>query len=328
MNMATKTTPQSAKTRIEYIDILKGLAILTVLWSHTIHTYFGNWNPGTFGNIAFFFLSGFFFKVIDIKTFIEKKGLKILLPFIVFYILSYPIRLGFEYWDYRDLNALNYEMIWDIFKIEGRHDYLYANVPLWFLLAIFFVQLIGLFIFRLPKWIVFIFAIIVIFLREILFNIPTPFMINNSIHWFGFFALGYLFGKPTMSYLSTPVGKRNILLGSVITLAISIICITNDHIDQNNMVIWLQYLALTLCLLVIASYFENISATRFLKYLGANTLLLLCTSEWFLIPMTRVINKMGLSYWPIGILLALICTIIMIPLINFINKRLPLLAGK
>ncbi len=219
-------------------------------------------------------------------------------------------------------------MIWDIFKIEGRHDYLYANVPLWFLLTIFFVQLIALLILRLPKLIVLILAIIAIFLREIIFSIPTPFMINNSIHWFGFFALGYLFGKPIMKLLAQPYGKRNILLCSLISLCITILCIINGVVDKHNMIEWLQYLSLILCLLVISAYCEHKPGTRFLKYLGSNTLLLLCASEWFLIPMTRIINKVGLSYWPIGMLLAILCTITMVPFINFINNKLPLLAGK
>ncbi len=86
------TNPHTS--RIDYVDILKGFAILAVIWSHTVHTYFGNWSPGMFGNIVFFFLSGFFFKIIDVKTFIAKKGIKILLPFLVFYALSYPFDSG------------------------------------------------------------------------------------------------------------------------------------------------------------------------------------------------------------------------------------------
>lgn len=314
--------------RVESIDVLKGFAMLFVIWSHTAHREIYGLNPGTFGNISFFMLSGVFFKVVDVKTFMQKKAIKILLPFLVFYILSYPFRLVVEYWDYRDFGALTYEMIWDVFKVEGRSDYLYANVPLWFLLAIFVVQVIGLAIFRLPKWCVLIFAAIVIFLKEEIYSVPTPFMINNALYWVGFFALGYLYGKNMMEYLKSKHHRWIALAISLVVFILTTVCWNYDMLDSRGMIATLQYISLAVFFLAVASFFDGMPATRFLKYLGVNTLLILCVHVWFLVPMTRVVNKLGLGSWQMGIVLAIVCSVIMIPFINFVNRRLPILAGK
>ena len=49
----------SPSKRIDYIDLVKGIAIIGVVWSHTIHP---QWYNVTYINALFFFLSGFFSK--------------------------------------------------------------------------------------------------------------------------------------------------------------------------------------------------------------------------------------------------------------------------
>ncbi|WP_373149476.1 acyltransferase family protein [Barnesiella intestinihominis] len=44
---------------MDYIDLIKGIAIIGVVWSHTVHP---QWYNVTYINALFFFLSGFFFK--------------------------------------------------------------------------------------------------------------------------------------------------------------------------------------------------------------------------------------------------------------------------
>lgn len=81
--------------RIEYIDALKGLAIILVVWGHIaekgmdIESMPFNWMYGSFHVPLFIFLSGLFaYKGIDktswkyIWHFLRKKAVGILLPFI------------------------------------------------------------------------------------------------------------------------------------------------------------------------------------------------------------------------------------------------------
>ena len=58
------------KKRIDYIDYLKGLTILWVVWYHTSHPEFVDYPPTM---PMFFFLSGIFFKPYPLLEFIKKK---------------------------------------------------------------------------------------------------------------------------------------------------------------------------------------------------------------------------------------------------------------
>lgn len=82
--------------RIDYIDALKGLAIILVVWGHIAEKSMGienmpfNWMYGSFHMPLFIFLSGLFaYKRMDrsswkyIWHFLQKKAVRILLPFIV-----------------------------------------------------------------------------------------------------------------------------------------------------------------------------------------------------------------------------------------------------
>lgn len=82
--------------RIAYIDALKGLAIILVVWGHIAEKSMGienmpfNWMYGSFHMPLFIFLSGLFaYKGMDkvswkyIGHFLQKKAVRILLPFII-----------------------------------------------------------------------------------------------------------------------------------------------------------------------------------------------------------------------------------------------------
>ena len=84
-------------TRIAYIDALKGLAIILVVWGHIAEKSLGingtpfNWMYGSFHMPLFIFLSGLFaYKGMEhcrtwnyVCLFLKKKAVRILLPFIV-----------------------------------------------------------------------------------------------------------------------------------------------------------------------------------------------------------------------------------------------------
>ena len=57
--------------RIDYIDLIKGIAIIGVVWSHTVHP---QWYNVTYINALFFFLSGFFFKEEPFPAFLKKES--------------------------------------------------------------------------------------------------------------------------------------------------------------------------------------------------------------------------------------------------------------
>lgn len=124
------------KHRDEYIDILKGIGIILVIWGHTSSFLFNE--IYAFHMPLFFLLSGCFFSThLPFKDFLKKKVNHLIIPFIIFFLLS----------------CLYY---WGILAVTGRFttNSLYSlknifpynneliNTPLWFFYALFWMSLI------------------------------------------------------------------------------------------------------------------------------------------------------------------------------------------
>lgn len=93
----------SARKRIEYVDVAKGIAILSVIVGHTFSAY----DPGSLLNRfiysfhmpLFFILSGFFYRPQDFKTAFGRKVKNLLVPYLIINAVRCLIALeksGFE----------------------------------------------------------------------------------------------------------------------------------------------------------------------------------------------------------------------------------------
>lgn len=136
-NLETKLkNVMEAKKRIDYIDLLKGFCILWIIWIHTYHPSFVG---GPFRIPLFFFLSGIFFKDCNFKQFVIKRVNSLIIPFLFFYLLSTGIKLILSFSSFYSFNISSF---WELFLCSPRHDYLSINIPLWFLLCIFWIHLL------------------------------------------------------------------------------------------------------------------------------------------------------------------------------------------
>lgn len=122
--------------RVDYIDVIKGIAIFGVVWRHTACP---SWLTL---NFIFFILGGFFFKRKPFRTFLYEKVRYILIPFIFFYLVSYPFDIFLSLWRNKTLANYNWDCIWDVFTISVDRGYLSINIPLWFLLCFFTIQIL------------------------------------------------------------------------------------------------------------------------------------------------------------------------------------------
>lgn len=288
------------------------------------------WNPNSI-NTIFFFISGMFFSSkADFKEFSIKKIRTILVPFLWFYILSYPIYLIYNYWDFRTFTDLPYNSILDIFKIVTDHDYLSINVPLWFLPCLFFCEMIYYPISKLPRWAIWgILAIIALFGQQI-YSTPMPFMINNAIYWLIFFGCGKLLGQRLISLLNN---KRLALIISSLGLGVCISLYLYLHGMYfippycKTVLIYLPYcIALTTISSLIPQ--QGVIYHWFANYIGANTLIILCIHRWIEIPVCRISYMLTRTYSPsLAILSALITTLLLIPMIKIINNKFSFLIG-
>lgn len=318
------------KRHIDYIDLLKGVSIFGVVWFHSLKC--PDWLTATVVNSIFFFMSGIFFKTEKFLSFVKKKAKVLLIPFFVFYILSYPYRILEHYWDYRTLSDFDWKCILDIFEISGKTDYLFINVPLWFILCLFVIQIIYYFISRMNKFIIVILILFTIFFQEFINDIPSPFMINNAFYWVGFFAAGNLVGKFLIEKMK--IIKNRIILFASSILAIILLSILNEHYLQTEYSISVIYQFKMFCvfgiMFSVGPFFDGWKVLKPIRFLGTNSLAILCMHVPILIVFSRIANKL-LNYdvsSSVGFICALFTCLVCYYPIVLCNKYCPIIVGK
>lgn len=120
------------KNRVEYIDTLKGLLIILVIFGHTgINSNIQKWIY-SFHMPLFLIISGFFYKEESyIINYRRVKGL--ILPFVLFTCL------GVLFPAIPSLILKSKPIEWNkIFYLKER---IFFNTPIWFLIVLFFIEM-------------------------------------------------------------------------------------------------------------------------------------------------------------------------------------------
>lgn len=271
-------------------------------------------------------MAGMFFKARPFGDFIRRHTYSLLIPFLLFFILSYPVRIAIELWDYRSFEAVRWSMIGDLFNVCGRADYLYINVPLWFLLCLFWVQIFYWLISKLPVWAnVIILAVIWIF-SDFISAIPTPFMINNAVVWTLYFGLGNLSGKYIVNLVRNKSTSLAMVIGGGLVMWGIDYLFDGVRIAEN-----LLYAIWCVVLLSAVSLLDGKRGMwiDWLGFFGINTLAILGFHLWALIPLNRIFYKItqdpGIGS---AIATSILTAIVAVPMVIFFNRYFPLLVGK
>ena len=153
---AAKPAP---KKRIEWLDIAKGVGIILVIFGHTLASGSTPWRLiYSFHMPLFFILAGFTFRVKPWKVLVPSKAKRLLLPFLVTFILGVVTTSS---WLLHDLPALGRELLYCLAyqpkQIGTWFDIPYIGV-IWFLMCMFVAcmwlnALLKVFArFKLPPW--------------------------------------------------------------------------------------------------------------------------------------------------------------------------------
>jgi len=325
MNIETISNKSS---RIDYIDLLKGFTILWIVWWHAGCPPFAQ---PYYHVPIFFFLSGLFFKKRDgFKNHLKRTTKHIGIPFLFFYAISYPYRMIVYLWDHKTLVGFRWNCILDLFKIEWRADYLYVNVPLWFLMCLFSLQIIYFFINKLPDWIIWIIALCSAATYIYTQHIPTPFMLNDAMHYLTYFAVGNLIGQKLLLFLKNN-RNRIVLVFSCIILyvIIKLFAPLIQHEFINNISSHLLTFVFIFLIIALFSFIRKVDRKNILRFYGLNSLSVLGLHVPVLIVFQRIMHKLFDNF---GLEGAFVCTVLTIitlyPFIVFINKHLPFCIGK
>lgn len=311
--------------RIEYIDLLKGFAILWIVWWHTCHPAFID---PYYHVPLFFFISGIFFKPYPFTVFIKKKIKSLLVPFIFFYLVSYIYRMGVHIWDNRTLAGFPWLNILDVFKCMPNGDYLWVNVPLWFLLCLFNVTIIYYFIQKLPHWFTYIYILLTLVFFDSIEQISTPFFLNDAIRWCAYYSLGNALGSYYLRWLEKNGNAYfAILLTSIIYITIILLQLSPSHSIINSLVSNIKtitFIAFVIPLFSLLKNVQNNKVLHVLNFYGKNSLSVLGFHVPILIIFQRIVTKIwgGVNYWG-GFICFVATALILYILIPITNKLFP-----
>ena len=308
--------------RISYIDQLKGFAILWIIWWHTCHPAFVE---PYYHVPLFFFISGIFFKDYPFRILIKKRVHTLLIPFFFFYLIGYLFRIIVFFWDHKTISGFPWEIIFDVFKCFPNGDYLGVNVPIWFLLCLFNVNIIYFFLAKLPKWFSIVYIIIVLFLTNTITQISTPFFFNDAIKWTAYFAIGNIVGPKYMELLQN---KKTLifLLLLTLTLFFTISFLIPNHTPN----IFGSFIDNTLTIFFIFAIFalftlmDGKKILNPLLFYGNNSLIILGIHVPVLIVFQRLAIKLWgvLNYWSgFGVFVA--TSLLMIAVVPLMKKLFP-----
>lgn len=136
--------------RLDYIDLAKGLGMLTIMWGH-IHTGVSTQLVYAFHIPLFFFLSGLVFsrqRYANFGVFLKKRWKGLIFPYIVFSVLTWAVWAAYSYVTHASVESYWMPLL-QTFIAQGSEGYLVHNVPLWFVMCLFSVEVIYYFTSRL-----------------------------------------------------------------------------------------------------------------------------------------------------------------------------------
>ncbi len=308
------------KPRIEFIDLAKGVCILLVILGHCnvdIHLPM----LGAVRMPLYFILSGLFFK--DYGGWLQfamRKTNKILVPFAFFYLVSYALfyLIGPVWPEY--IVAGKAQGICDVWMSRQ-----YFNGPLWFLICLFWTNLIFCAIaVYLRKWWLQAGAVVVLGVIGLYIgdkHIMLPCMVDASLSALPFFYLGYMLKQTPILFPGRfdrwclPVAAA-LLAGAWYVSEMSNHAYVSFHYNRAVGSVWACYVVAIAGVMGILLLCKSIGRMPWVSYIGRYSIIALCTHHIIYRPLALVIEQP----WVVaGITLAMVT--VAIPLcIKYIPK--------
>lgn len=268
----------SANTRNLWIDLVKLIAIINVVY---IHCPPADFNIVSFWFI-FFFMSGLLFsfdKYDSFIGFVKRRSKQILVPYFCFFLFFYLFWLFVG----KNLSSPEEQALPFYTPIL---EYLYGRpnsvcLPLWFLACLFAVQSLFYIFKKLNKIITVIILLLLPFLN-ILFDLSnTPWMLDGVCEYFPYFGIPCLFKKEFFNFMEN---KKRFGLSFILL----IICILSNWIisDISNMIlktalIMLRNFSLLVFLIVLMKLItDKFGLHKSIKYLAINTIIILAFNSY------------------------------------------------
>ena len=264
------------KKRIQFVDLAKGICIILVVFGHAGYPIY---IPGFYivRMPLYFMLSGLFFKNYGgIKSFAIKKINKILIPFIFFYLIGYLFFYVIK-WLKPELLITDSQGILDMFNNRQ-----FFNGPIWFLLALFWCNLIfcALTTFIKNDYLLFFLicsiGVIGWFLGSEKIFIPLFF--DVSMTSLPFFTMGYFLKKTNILYPNKYDNYNMLFFLSlwIVSYIVTISLHQRMSLHYNIIEGWSTYLLSFTSVMSILFLSKKLQHIPFITYIGRYSIILLC----------------------------------------------------
>lgn len=147
--------------RVGFIDIAKGIGMLTIIWGHISLANLSHSIVYSFHIPLFFFLSGYVFspkRYSSFGVFMKKRFYGLVVPYLLYSFLTWIVWATFMYVSHTPVDSYWMPLL-QTFLSQGSEGYLVHNVPLWFVMCLFTVEIIYFFLAKSSKCIVIIISI-------------------------------------------------------------------------------------------------------------------------------------------------------------------------
>lgn len=317
------------KKEIEWINILRGFAIVLIVLGHAIG-YSKKLNVLTiylssFYVPLFFFISGYLHnedKQENLITYCKRKAKKILIPYFVFatvslipyYLFASSVQVNLS--STKSLSSNILESILGIIYGSGHGENLSQNTPLWFLPCFFIVTIISKIVSdifkknknKLKNTYISLFFLIIGFIIYKYFNYQFPFNIETALVMLYFYYLG-----TSIKNLKLQSTKKIFILGTILTIVgfyltlgtSKISCRYNDY--QGNYLLFIITASFT-CV-GYTFLFSLIKKCNVLSYLGKRTIPILVVHKMPLVVFQTYFGIISYYLKNGNTILQLICSI-------------------
>lgn len=291
----------NSRTRIQWIDIAKGLGIVLVIIGHLlISTSTLCAEIYTFHIPLFFFLSGYVFNgyKYNFKDFIKKKFKTLIIPYI---FLGIPVILYtfLKMYTLHDRNIINYTTILFNFVVQIR------TFTLWFIACLFCLNVMFFILEKVLKndYVKLGLAVITLSIFGLIYykigGINLPWNIDICFVAILFFYVGYLF-KNIKQFQDIIFNKKYIIFNLIVFVVLNIICgyialkLSKTKVDMfyNHYgfppLSCISAFAGIFAMIIICKLIGQIKVFKCIEYIGANSLIYFA---WHNDIMISLINK-------------------------------------
>lgn len=328
------------KKRLSWIDVLKGLGMVLVMFAHAslpdaIRKYIY-----TFHLPLFFCISGYLFSLRKYDTFIQfvkAKSKTLLVPYLAFSLFNYLFYLLFS--RFANTVAENpLKPFWGIFVGVRGTEWTICNGTLWFVLALFISEILLYLIIKLTKddnrkisLILILFSVLG-YCYNVFIGIKLLWNIDVSLVAVTFVGMGYLIKK--LDLINKVDNYINVIIFMVLNLVFGTL---NTEINMfsgiygNYIYFYLASITGTIGMILIC---KKVKSSKILEFIGQNTFVYLAIHQYVVYSVLKKItgrfitNNSGISLIIIAIGYVLFTVVILYVPIKIINRYFPYMVGK